>query len=134
MNRELGHKYPNSLRQNKDFNRCGLRALTTHCEKEPIQPMPLSIRRTATGVIKWPSMTMSREIRFRPQDFLPLPECCLSGQPSQLLKCIAVTFAQRLGPWCNAARRLRICFSISQLQVQVQLLPMSTNALFGLPC
>src|SRR3954452_12001192 len=37
MNRELGQRYPNSLRRNKDFNRCGLRALTTHCEKEPIQ-------------------------------------------------------------------------------------------------
>src|ERR1051326_3406543 len=37
MNRELGRRYSNSLRRNKDFNRCGLRALTTHREKEPIQ-------------------------------------------------------------------------------------------------
>src|SRR5438046_5647260 len=37
MNRELGQRYSNSLRRNKDFNRCRLRALTTHCEKEPIQ-------------------------------------------------------------------------------------------------
>src|ERR1043165_8877012 len=37
MNRELGQRYPNSLRRNKDFNRCGLPTLTTHCEKEAIQ-------------------------------------------------------------------------------------------------
>src|SRR5438093_13635400 len=37
MNRELAQRYSNSLRRNKDFNRCRLRALTTHCEKEPIQ-------------------------------------------------------------------------------------------------
>src|SRR5437868_15318841 len=37
MNRELGQRYSNSLRRNKDFHRCRLRALTTHCEKEAIQ-------------------------------------------------------------------------------------------------
>jgi hypothetical protein len=34
---ELHQRYPNSFRRNKDFNCCGLLALTAHCEEEEIE-------------------------------------------------------------------------------------------------